>query len=332
MLTVSVVIPCYNGATWLAEAIGSVRAQTRLVDEILVVDDGSTDDSPALAAALGARVLRTSGREGPGGARNLGIREAVGDAVAFLDADDLWEPDHCAGLLAPLERYPEAVLAFARARTFGAHEKEMGRPMPDESARRMLHALLARNSIVQSAVVARRAALVAAGGYRADLRHAEDYDLWLRLAREHPFVARNRFSVRYRVHGAQASVNEAALSRGACEARWRIWLAEEPRASPEERAALQRILRDAWERSLVIAWKVRDTATIREVLGLHEIVPGSERIWRRWQWRVALVRPPWRVAARLWDALGPATRRRLAPLKGAMPGPSRTREPGAGGR
>ena len=329
MLTLSVVIPCHNGAAWLAQAIGSVRAQTRLVDEILVVDDGSTDDSPALAAALGARVLRTAGREGPGGARNLGIREATGDTIAFLDADDLWEPDHCAGLLALLERYPDAALAFGRARTFGAHEKEMGRPMPDESARPMLHALLARNSIVQSAVVARRSALLAAGGYRSDLRHAEDYDLWLRLAREHPFVGRNRFSVRYRVHAAQASVNEAALSRGACEARWRIWLAEQPTASPEERAALQQILRDAWERSLVIAWKVRDTETIREVLALHEMVPGSERIWRRWQWRVALIRPPWRMAALLWDALGPAARARLAPLKGAVPGPARPRDTGA---
>jgi glycosyltransferase involved in cell wall biosynthesis len=332
MLSLSVVMPCHNGAAYLAEAIASVRAQTRPAKEILVVDDGSTDGSAELAARLGARVLRTAGREGPGAARNLGIREASGDAIGFLDADDVWEADHCAGLLALLERYPDAALAFARARTFGACEKEMGRPIPDEEARPMLHALLGRNPIVQSAVVARRDALLAAGGYRPDLRHAEDYDLWLRLARDHPFVGRNRFSVRYRVHATQASRNEAALSAGACEARWRIWLAEEPTASPEERATLRQILLEAWERSLVIAWKVRDSATIQSVLALHTMVPGSAGAYRRWRWRVALIRPPWRAAARLWDALGPSVRRRLAPLKRAVPGPARVRKAGDGSR
>jgi glycosyltransferase involved in cell wall biosynthesis len=332
MLSLSVVMPCFNGAEYLADAIASVRAQTRPVREILVVDDGSTDGSAELATRLGARVLRTAGREGPAAARNLGIREASGDVIGFLDADDLWEADHCAGLLELLERYPDAVLAFARATTFGAHEKEMGRPVPDETARPMLHTLLARNFIVQSAVIVRRSALLAAGGYRSDLRHAEDYDLWLRLAREHPFVGRNRFSARYRVHGTQASRNEAALSGGACEARWRIWLAEEPGASPEERATLRRLLLEAWERSLVIAWKVRDSGTIRSVLALHTMVPGSDAAYRRWRWRVALLRPPWRAAAGLWDALGPSVRRRLAPFKRVVPGPAKVPKAGDGRR
>lgn len=330
MLSLSVVMPCYNGAEFLADAIASVRAQTRPVREIVVVDDGSADGSAELAAGLGARVVRTAGREGPAAARNLGIREATSDVIGFLDADDLWEPDHCAGLLELLERYPDAVLAFARARTFGDHEKEMGRPVADETSRPMLHAMLERNLIVQSAVAVRRSALVAAGGYRSDLRHAEDYDLWLRLAQAHPFVGRNRFSARYRVHGTQASRNEAALSRGACEARWRVWLAESPKASAEERARLQRLLLQAWERSLVIAWKVRDSGTIRSVLALHPMVPGSDAAHRRWRWRVALLRPPWRAAARLWDALGPSVRRRLAPFKRVVPGPAKVPRPGDG--
>src|SRR5512141_1700966 len=85
MLSLSVVMPCFNGAGYLADAIASVRAQTRPVREILVVDDGSTDGSAELAASLGARVLRTAGREGPAAARNLGIREASGDALGFVD-------------------------------------------------------------------------------------------------------------------------------------------------------------------------------------------------------------------------------------------------------
>jgi glycosyltransferase involved in cell wall biosynthesis len=87
--SVSVIIPVRNGAAFLADAVGSVRAQRYDPLEIVVVDDGSTDDSAAVAAALGARVLRQPNR-GPASARNLGIARSSGDLVGFLDADDLW--------------------------------------------------------------------------------------------------------------------------------------------------------------------------------------------------------------------------------------------------
>ena len=94
---VSVVVPCYNGAKYLRETIQSVLAQDLPVLEIIVVDDGSTDDSADIAESFGApvRVIRQS-NQGESVARNRGIDEARGDWVAFLDADDLWTPDKMA--------------------------------------------------------------------------------------------------------------------------------------------------------------------------------------------------------------------------------------------
>src|SRR5262244_3231712 len=95
LLPISVVIPAYNAAAFIAEALESVRAQTRAAAEVIVVDNGSTDASPRLAEAAGACVLRLE-RPGVSRARNVGIRAATQPWIAFLDADDLWQPDKLA--------------------------------------------------------------------------------------------------------------------------------------------------------------------------------------------------------------------------------------------
>ena len=98
-LSVAAIIPCYNGAEFLAEAIKSVQSQTRPVDEILVVDDGSTDESAAIARDLGAEVLSLGMNLGAGPARNHGLRHVRSDLVAWLDADDYWLDHHVATLV-----------------------------------------------------------------------------------------------------------------------------------------------------------------------------------------------------------------------------------------
>ena len=91
---ISVVIPCYNGARFLEQALASVREQTRPVDEVIVVDDGSTDDSADIARRAGVTCLSLEENMGPGASRNRGIALCRGEIVAFLDCDDYWMPEH----------------------------------------------------------------------------------------------------------------------------------------------------------------------------------------------------------------------------------------------
>ncbi len=109
-MRVSVVIPCYNAAAYVGVALRALLNQTRPPDEVIVVDDGSTDGSAAVAQSFGApvRVIRVA-NGGAARARLRGLSEADGDALMFMDADDLMAPDTLGSLVAVLEDHPEAV-------------------------------------------------------------------------------------------------------------------------------------------------------------------------------------------------------------------------------
>ena len=219
MSIVTAVIPCYNAAAFLADALESIRAQTLPVAETLVVDDGSTDDSIDIAERFGARVLSTRGRHGPATARNLGARAAVTPYVAFLDADDAWLPAHCETLIALLQASPGAAAAFGRIRQL---EPGGDIPIQRRSAILMeaaLPELLVDNPIPQSAAMVDRVKFLAAGGYREGMRHAEDYELWLRLAEQHSIVASDAVTCRYRMHPDQATAAIPLMIQNAWEAR-----------------------------------------------------------------------------------------------------------------
>lgn len=115
--TTSVIVPVFNGATLVAEAIHSIVAQLDAADEVIVVDDASTDETPLVLAALTPRISVLQGRgEGPSAARNLGIAAARGEFIAFLDHDDLWPPGRHRALLAALAADPGADAATGRVR------------------------------------------------------------------------------------------------------------------------------------------------------------------------------------------------------------------------
>jgi glycosyltransferase involved in cell wall biosynthesis len=117
--SISVVIPVYNTERFLGDAIRSVLAQDVAVSEVVVVDDGSTDASAAVAKAFGGavRVIERP-HEGPGAARNAGVEAAMGELLAFLDADDLWAPGKLAAQLAALESQPGLAGVFGWCRQF----------------------------------------------------------------------------------------------------------------------------------------------------------------------------------------------------------------------
>ncbi len=186
-MNVSVVIPTYNCSAYLAEAIESVLEQTRLPDEIIVVDDGSTDDTVACLEAFGDRItVFRQEHLGAAAARNHGIEEASGDWVAFLDADDLWVAEKLEKQIAALEASREAALSFTNRATFDAEMKPLSGHRRNVVGGEVTRALFEHTFI--TGVVVRRDLLRKLGGFDESLPVCEDYDLWLRASLETPFV------------------------------------------------------------------------------------------------------------------------------------------------
>ncbi|MGE0489841.1 MAG: glycosyltransferase family 2 protein [Vulcanimicrobiota bacterium] len=129
-MRVSVVIPVYNGEAYLGEAIESMLAQTRPADEILVVDDGSTDHSAAVAESYPAVTVLRQANAGHLAARNLGLKTATGDLVALLDADDRSRPQRLALQLAAFGARPETAVCFGQVLHFWTPEHDQGLPLP----------------------------------------------------------------------------------------------------------------------------------------------------------------------------------------------------------
>lgn len=182
-MPVSVVIPTFNSAPLVVEAVGSVLAQTRPADEVVVVDDGSTDDTAARVAAFGDRVKYVRQPNARvAAARNTGLRHATGDVVAFLDADDAWHPQKLDRQLAVLAARPEiGLLATGLTAWPGPFPPLVGDPIPNVAAV-PLDRMLLTNPIATSSVVVRRSVLDRVGPFDTELFGPEDYDLWLRAA------------------------------------------------------------------------------------------------------------------------------------------------------
>jgi len=184
-MRVSVVIPTYNCGPFAVEAVRSVLAQTVPAHEIIVVDDGSTDDTASRVAEFGSRV-RYIRKENGGvsSARNRGIAEATGDLIAFLDADDVWHPRKLEIQVTVLENHPEIGLVGTSTYNWptAIHPSPPDLNVPLEEI--TFDKLLTRNRLCTSTVVARASAIRAAGEFDCSLQGPEDYDMWLRIARQ----------------------------------------------------------------------------------------------------------------------------------------------------
>lgn len=194
---VSVVIPCYNAERYLARAVESVLAQTRPADEVIVVDDGSTDGSAALARGFGGTVRAVSQPNGGVAvARNQGLALARGRWVAFLDADDEWFPHKLERQVAALEASPDLRWCACNAELVAEGGRRPGHVEP--AARRWLaaHGSLRYFDVAvwqvfhqTSGMLVEAELMRALGGFDAALRGPEDVDLWCRLALEAPAIA-----------------------------------------------------------------------------------------------------------------------------------------------
>ena len=193
---VSIVIPAWNAAAFIAKTLATVAAQTFTDFEVIVVDDGSSDDTQLVAErflkdkGLRGRCIRQENKK-IAGARNTGIRAAEADLISFLDHDDLWFPDKLARTLAEFDSHPDADLV--------CHDENIVKdgalvrvshngPLAENMYERLL---FEGNALSPSAVTVKRSKLLEAGLFREDpeFNTVEDYDLWMRLAR----ICRIRF-------------------------------------------------------------------------------------------------------------------------------------------
>jgi glycosyltransferase involved in cell wall biosynthesis len=257
VLPVSVIIPTYNAAAFIREALWSIARQNSPPAEVIVVDDGSTDGSAAIAETMGASVL-TRPHEGLSAARNAGIRTASQEWIALLDADDLWEPGKLECQWLAVSRCPDVGMVFTDFTEFSDDgivvDSFLGRLEHYRAMRRTevapgivccdaesLQRQFAKgNFIAPSTFLARRDLFLQVGLFDTRLSHMEDRECWLRFLNVAKAAVVERALVRARVHSSNMSHDGLRMAVGAAT------IAELVLGSPERYppAAVEQYRRD----------------------------------------------------------------------------------------
>ena len=298
-MNISVVIPCHNNGAHLAETLASVRAQTRKPLEVIVVDDASTDGSPAEVARFQeVRLISLARNSGVSLARNSGLLAARGEMVAWLDGDDIWEPTHLATVAGLLEQHPDVGVAFSLTRGFGMSEKVWEPLLPQHQPVDAFWPSWRQTVAQMSTCVMWRDRIVAIQGFDPTIRAVEDFEFFLRLARQHPFVCTHTVTARYRKHAASESRQVVLARMQEYAVRKRFLTRARKSESPDFVARLEAEWLRSWEIRLGDAWARRDLPLLRFYLGLQLLVPGAESTGTRWRRRARLA-PLWKP----WDAI-----------------------------
>lgn len=216
--SVSIIIPTYNCETYIAETINSVLGQTLKDLELIIVDDGSTDNTREIAASYGGSVRLLAQRNaGVCAARNHGIREAAGRHICLMDHDDYWFPEKLELQVEEMKRRPEVGLVystflwwfpddhgvFPAPESFSDLMGETG--IDEEFSGWIYHLLLLDCWVLTSAALIRAEVFDKCGVFDESLPYSEDWDLWLRISREYPFIKLKRPLTLYRQHPGQGN-------------------------------------------------------------------------------------------------------------------------------
>ena len=233
---ISVVIPAYNSQSYIEETIRSVLAQEDVDLEIIVVDDGSRDRTREVVKNLNPSIrLIEKENGGPASARNLGIKSSKGDIIAFLDADDIWEPGKCRRQLDEMIAHPEIGLLHSKAVNFRTTHKTLAPGEQGACKKGYVFAELLKSNFIRTSTVAvRKECFLNCGEFNEseELIAVEDYDMWLRIACQYAIGFIDVPLVHYRVHEKGISKNiersyhhEENVIRMA-NARWPDWTAK----------------------------------------------------------------------------------------------------------
>src|SRR5215207_9859205 len=266
---VSVVIPCYNQAHFLGEAIESVLCQGYTNVEVVVVDDGSTDNASEVAsryAGAGVRLIRQENR-GRSAARNRGLDETQGKYVVFLDSDDRLLPEALEVGVKDLEAHPACAFVFGRTSVVGTGGSS---PMTDYYGE-----LLRGNYIgTPGAAMFRRSVFDSVGGFDTTLHAAEDYELYLRVASEFPIHKHGELVLDYRQHGANTSRDSARMLRDTLKVLH----------SQRERVRGGKVYEEAYKHGIKSWQSLYGNALLKDVL-----VHARKREWKQGLWEMLVL-------------------------------------------
>jgi glycosyltransferase involved in cell wall biosynthesis len=325
-MSVSVIVPAYNRAALLPLTLDAIFAQTRPPDEVIVVDDGSTDGTAAAARRPGVCCM-TIANSGDLAARNVGLRAARGDLVAFCDSDDLWRPEFLATMLAVWQAEPRTRAAFCdfvaiRDGVWGEETKFATAPPgywdglravgPDSYVfdTPVVDRLIRFQPLFPSCLVAEQKFLVAVGGWDESVGRTvgSDFATALRLAEHPPLGIVRRALVGIRRHPGNFSADVQAVNLGDARILAHL-LASRPSLlplAPMIRASIERRRREA----LDTAFARRDFAAVREIAALLERPAPLAAVKRR----VAALPEPLRgVCSGALLALGSARAKKPGP-------------------
>jgi glycosyltransferase involved in cell wall biosynthesis len=255
---VSVVMPVYNGARYLRQSLESALNQTYRPLEIVVVDDGSTDETPKILAEFGPRIRAIRQKNsGSAAARNAALQAAHGEIIGFLDADDLWLPEKLEVQVAYLRAHPDVELVATRWLTLTdgepaasvARHSTNTKPEIDEQTSGWLYNELLIDCVVHTTTVLMRRSLVdEIGLFDTELRRGQDYDYWLRASQATEIHTLREPLSYYRLHAANSTWQPQRLNYGAMviDRALRRW----GRKGPDGRVApfgdVHRRLSDLW--------------------------------------------------------------------------------------
>lgn len=184
---ISVVIPTFNRASVLARALDSVLTQTRMAEEIIVVDDGSTDNSAEMVASEFPEVrLIVQGNHGVSAARNRGIEAAAGEWLAFLDSDDEWRPEKLERQVTVLANHPDELVCHTDEIWIRHHRRVNPKRKHAKFGGRIFQYCLPLCAMSPSSILLHRSVLDDVGLFDEALPACEDYDLWLRICSRYP--------------------------------------------------------------------------------------------------------------------------------------------------
>jgi glycosyltransferase involved in cell wall biosynthesis len=296
---VSVVVPCYNSLRWLPETLGSIRAQTHPSFEVVLVDDGGSDDLAGWAARLGdpnVRVVRQP-NAGVSAARNRGVAEARGELVVFIDSDDLWEPVTLERLVGRFDDDPSVGLVYAWYDVIDGDGEPTGRRSTYDWEGDIWERLVTANAIPMSAALGPKAVFTELGGFRVNRDRfpidVEDWELWLRLADGHQVAVVKEVLMHHRRHDS----NSTSSSVDSLDAAYRYLLHTAFEQQSTQRLALRPIA----------------TARAEMLLGWHSLVDDQDAL-RALAYRRSALRhhPALRRSGDYWRLGAAAGARRLA--------------------